>query len=218
MVVFADQVLQVEIFLSPGYRLADEEDGSVYSDGEDLDQFIPRREWPDKPLPEVPEPSLTTPTQATTTVSADRAQLIADLQAVHDATVKSLESMGVNACEIYTQHRVDIVLAKAGPGDTVCQLCKKELKATQNLRAHIISKHMDTKSPFKCQVCDETFGSAYALKPHLRKHSASSKKYTCRICNKVYFSIGHYNEHLKVHLGRQFICPGVPKSFSTRRI
>ena len=67
-IVFADQVLQVEIFLSPGYRLADEEDGSVYSDGGDLDQFIPRREWPDVPLPEVPEPSVTTPTQASTTV------------------------------------------------------------------------------------------------------------------------------------------------------
>ena len=100
-VVFVDQVLKVEIFLSPGYRLADEEDGSVYSDGGDLDQFIPRREWPNRPLPEVPEPSLTTPTQASTTVSADRAQLIANLQAVHDATVKFLESMGVNACEIY---------------------------------------------------------------------------------------------------------------------
>ena len=23
--------------------------------GGDLDQFVPRREWPDKPLPEVPE-------------------------------------------------------------------------------------------------------------------------------------------------------------------
>ena len=44
----------MEILLSPGYRLADEEDGSVYSDGGDLDQFIPRREWPDVPLPEAP--------------------------------------------------------------------------------------------------------------------------------------------------------------------
>ena len=190
-VVFADQVLQVEILLSPGYRLADEEDGSVYSDGGDLDQFIPRREWPDVPLPEAPEPSVITLPQASTTVSADRAQLIADLQAVHDTTVKSLEAMGVNACEVYMQHRVDTVLAKAGPGDTECQLCKKELKTTQNLRAHIISKHMGTKSPFKCQVCDETFGRAYALKLHLRKHSANSKKYTCRSCNKVYFDIGH---------------------------
>ena len=86
-VVFADQVLQVEILLSPGYRLADEEDGSVYSDGGDLDQFIPRREWPDVPLPEAPEPSVITLPQASTTVSADRAQLIADLQAVHDTTV-----------------------------------------------------------------------------------------------------------------------------------
>ena len=32
-VFFIDQVLQVEIFLSPGYKLEDEEDGTVYSDG-----------------------------------------------------------------------------------------------------------------------------------------------------------------------------------------
>ena len=42
-VFFIDQVLQVEIFLSPGYKLEDEEDGTVYSDGVDLDQFVPRR-------------------------------------------------------------------------------------------------------------------------------------------------------------------------------
>ena len=32
-VFLIDQVLQVEIFLSPGYKLEDEEDGTVYSDG-----------------------------------------------------------------------------------------------------------------------------------------------------------------------------------------
>ena len=110
-VVFVDQVLQVEIFLSPGYRFEDEEDGSVYSDG----------------------------------------------------------------------------------------------------------GHMGTKSPYKCQQCEETFGSTYALKLHMRRHSTSSKKYTCRVCTKVYFSIGHYNEHLKVHSGSQFICPWCSKVFQHKK-
>ena len=102
-VFFITQVLQVEIFLSPGYKLEDEEDGTVYNDGGggDLDQFVPRREWPDKTLPEVPEFPLPVPSQASATASADRAQLIADLQAVHDASAKSLEPMGVNACKVY---------------------------------------------------------------------------------------------------------------------
>ena len=77
--------------------------------GGDLDQFVPRREWSDKPLPEVPDFPHPAPSQASATASADRAQLIADLQAVHDASAKSLESMGVNACEFYMQHKVDTV-------------------------------------------------------------------------------------------------------------
>ena len=104
----------------------------MYSDGGDLDQFVPQRQWLDKPLPEAPEPSISS-VQGPTTVSADRAQQISDLQAVHDATVKSLEAMGVNACKDYMQYKVDTILAKAGPGDTKCQICKKELKSTQNL-------------------------------------------------------------------------------------
>ena len=69
-----------------------------------------------------------------------------------------------------------------------CSTCKQELTTTQSLRAHIISKHMKAKS----KVCEETFGSSYALKIHLRKHSSSSKKYKCRVCAKEYTTVGHY--------------------------
>ena len=100
----------------------------------------------DKPLPEIPEFPHPAPSPVLASASADRAQLIADL---HDASAKSLEFLGVNACESYMQHKVDTVLAKAGPGDTICQVCKQELKTTQNLRAHVISKHMKAKSPYK---------------------------------------------------------------------
>ena len=88
-VFFVDQVLQVEIFLSPGYKLEDEEDGTVYSEG-GLRPICPRRELLDKALPEVPEFPLPAPSQASVTASADRAQLTADLHAVYDASAKSL--------------------------------------------------------------------------------------------------------------------------------
>ena len=78
------------------------------------------------------------PSQA---ASADRAQLISDLQTIHDSAAKSLEAMGINACEVFLQNKVDTVLAKAGPGDTMCSICKQELTTTQSLRVHIISKH-----------------------------------------------------------------------------
>ena len=186
----------------------------------DLDQFVPRRQWPNKELLEVPEDPHPAPSQASATASADRAQLIADLQTVHDSAAKSLEAMGINACEVFLQNKVDAVLAKAGPGDTMCRICNQELTTTQSMRANIISKHMKSKSPLKCQECEESFGSSYALKMHLRKHSTSAKKYKCRICAKEYTTIGHYNEHMKVHSdiqGDNTSAPGVQRFFSTIR-
>ena len=125
--------------------------------------------------------------------------------------------MDINAYEVFLQKKVDTVLAKAGPGDTMCSICKQELTTTQSLRAHIISKHMKAKSPFKCQECEETFGSSYTLKMHLRKHSCSSKKYRCRTCTKEYTSVGHYNEHMDTHSGRHFICPWCSKVFQHKK-
>ena len=62
--------------------------------GGNLDQFVPRREWPDMPLPEVPEFPHPAPSPVSASASADRAQLIADLQAVHDASAKSFGVYG----------------------------------------------------------------------------------------------------------------------------
>ena len=118
---------------------------------------------------------------------------------------------------MFLQNKVDTVLAKAGPGDTTCSICNQELTTTQSLRAHIISKHMKSKSPFKCQECDESFGSSYALKMHLRKHSSSAKKYKGRICAKEYTTIGHYNEHMTVHSGKQYICLWCSKVFQHKK-
>ena len=61
--------------------------------------------------PEEPHP---VPSQASAAASADRAQLISDLQTVHDSAAKSLEAMGINACEVFLQNKVDTALAKAG--------------------------------------------------------------------------------------------------------
>ena len=143
--------------------------------------------------------------------------MISDLQTVYDSAAKSHETMGINTCEVFLQNKVDIVLAKAGPGDTKCSICKQELTNTQSLRAHIINRHMKAKSPFKYQECEETFGSSYALKMHLRKHSSSSKKYRCRICTKEYTTVGHYNEHTATHSGRHFICPCCFKVFQHKK-
>ena len=125
--------------------------------------------------------------------------------------------MGINACEVFLQNKVDTVLAKADPGDTKCSICNQELTTTQSLRTHIISKHVKARSPFKCQECEETFGSTYSLKMHLRKHFFSSKKYKCRICTKEYTTVGHYNEHMAKHSGRYFICSWCSKVFQHKK-
>ena len=216
-VYFVDKVLSVEIFLSPGCRLEDEEDATVYSDGGDLDQFIPRRQWPGKELPEVPEVPQPVPSPASAAASADRPQLISDLQTVHDSAAKSLEAMGINACEVFLQNKVDTVLAKAGPGATKCSICNQELTTSQSLMAHIISKHMKAKSPFNVRNVRRPLEAPMPSRCTLESIPPAPRSTSAGFVQKSIPQWGTIMRTWLHTLGDTSSVPGAPKSSSTRR-
>ena len=51
-----DLIVTAPLIKSPGYRLQDD-DPAIFSDGDDLDKFVPEREWPDEALPSLPQPT-----------------------------------------------------------------------------------------------------------------------------------------------------------------
>ena len=71
-----DLVKVAPLVKSPGYSLQNE-DLSVYSDGEDFDSFCPDREWPDEELVNQPAPASTSqPTQPSSpTLTASDSQV-----------------------------------------------------------------------------------------------------------------------------------------------
>ena len=127
------------------YKL-EEEDPSVFSDGDDpVDKWIPRREWPDKPLPikqAAPEPQAEQANQV----------FIDHLMQQHHMNAKMLESMGYDPCGEFKRSKAPSVLARVREGNVTCSLCKTKLSSTQSLGSHIRSKHLEEfQQQFECQ-------------------------------------------------------------------
>ena len=109
--VFRLETARVE--KEPGYMLA-EESRAVYKKD---DSYTPDREF-EEPLPgddEDPESS----------VSAEK---IAMCRKVHDLQCEILSGFGVDACQQYSQSKVENVIQAVQTKDDQCPLCHKKLK------------------------------------------------------------------------------------------
>ena len=96
-----DLVKMAPLVKCPGYSLQNE-DPSVYSDGEDFDSFCPDREWPDEELVNQPAPASTSlPTQpSSSTLTASDSQVKKLLES-HHLQVEVLKSIGIDPCLEY---------------------------------------------------------------------------------------------------------------------
>ena len=112
--------------------------------------------------------------------------------------VLQLKSIVDSICKEYHEKQIQYVLEVVIPGDKTCKVCKMVLFNTQNLRAHIKSKHMKT-SEFTCKICDKNFGNKSTMKIHMRKHQEDAQKFPCNYCEKVFTTVGYRNEHEKLH-------------------
>lgn len=205
--VFHDYTHETQdIIQSPGYELQDD-DPAVYTDGEDIDHFQPRREWPDRSLPTQSESG---------TASAQGAHLIKDMLKMHDAQVEILSGMGVDACKEYQVSRIETILKAVRSGQTLCTICKVQFSSAQKLRNHISIIHLG-KTNYKCTICDKYFCDSVTLKIHARSHNKEARYiHQCDQCDKKYPSRGKLNEHMQIH-GPGFPCDFCKKLFRLKR-
>ena len=153
--VYHPNVLAVQpLTITKGYNL-EADDANIYTDGEDMGSFYPRRQWADKNL-------LATSSSVTSPQAADQAQMTQSLLKVHHVHVEILKSFRVDPCKEYEQSSVKNVLARVLHGVNKCSLCNREFHNTQKLRHHMKKKHLG-KTSYECKVCNMFFADSGTL-------------------------------------------------------
>ncbi|XP_045183059.2 uncharacterized protein LOC123541564 [Mercenaria mercenaria] len=81
-------------------------------------------------------------------------------------------------------------------GLKVCEICNKEFARPILLLKHMRT-HTNAEKPFKCVMCNKTFGYKSSLKTHFEKHKA--EMYKCNICEELYTTETELAEHSVSH-------------------
>ena len=163
------------ISLATGYEFK-HENQSIYL-SKDLCEFIPRRQWPNIPLP--------VPASAPPQPVGPNTQLIRAMQATHDMAADILWPQGTDPCAVYREKQVEYILNHVESGHKKCKVCNKELSSTQKLKSHIRATYCHSAA-YKCPTCSKPFGDPYALSVNKRVHSASARKHICIYCGNAF--------------------------------
>ncbi|XP_063741184.1 zinc finger protein with KRAB and SCAN domains 7-like [Eleginops maclovinus] len=124
--------------------------------------------------------------------------------------------------------------------DHPCKYCHVTFKTKVDKLKHE-QTHQDSKDPYKCPDCPETFSNNKRRRIHLAKHRSKEsrcgvcgikfrnvhhlrrhsvvhtglKPYKCSECERSFNQAGHLKSHMRVHTGeRPFKCPQCDKSFN----
>jgi uncharacterized Zn-finger protein len=78
-----------------------------------------------------------------------------------------------------------------------CQYCDRQFGRKDNLKAHLNRAHAQTEGnqEVKCEKCEKSFVSEYALKQHMRMHL--EKKHQCDVCDQSFTWRCHLLKHMK---------------------
>ena len=211
------------ITLAPGYDFS-KEPRTICTTG-DLCDYIPGREFPARALScdTVAAPSTQSQSQSQPGPEPEPEPELSvitglkeKLQQSHDQQIDMLRGLGVDACQVYKEKRVDRVVSHVAPGTKVCKFCKKSLKNTQKLKSHKRSHHSRSEA-YDCSVCSKKMGNAFALKVHMYRHESNGKKHQCHVFGKKYLTLSKLNEHTLKHIEGRLTCVWCDKSFSEKK-
>ena len=180
--------------------------------------YEPEREWEEElPIDEDVQPQPGTSTEPDSLPPAFQ-EKIKLCQQIHDLQVEMLQGFGIDACRQFQQTKIDYIIEAVQPDDTECPLCHKQLKGGLAVKGHLRAKHMDS-TPFKCSVCEKSFGNNQHLKSHMKTHD-DPNKFACdeEGCDKKFPALGRLNAHKKTHKKEEQVkCKYCPKTFNTKK-
>jgi KRAB domain-containing zinc finger protein len=85
-----------------------------------------------------------------------------------------------------------------------CDFCSKSFYEKQNLKSHMMTRHVIKEKLIKCNQCKYSGKSEHDLKRHMTVHNKSFK---CTKCDEVFSLKRSLAHHLKNHeLPKEFVC------------
>jgi uncharacterized Zn-finger protein len=90
------------------------------------------------------------------------------------------------------------LLPQRSKEDFICNVCKKSLSSSYNLRVHT-QTNCSTSKNHSCEICDKSFLTAHSLKTHQSSLHFGDKTFVCAHCAKTFLSKGQLKVHERSH-------------------
>ena len=179
-----------------------------------------RREWPEIPLPGYAAPSRATgaiPKPGTSTEEEEEItsqqrgphhpdkEQIKELLEIHHSITNVLKSMGHDACKLYQESRMELVLDQIKSTDLDCKICGKHYKRSSRMKNHFRRRHLG-KTKHQCPTCHKFYTDGSSLRNHMNTHDEKQFPYACTKCSKTYSTKSKLAQHTPVHDKAQYAC------------
>ncbi|XP_072049909.1 LOW QUALITY PROTEIN: uncharacterized protein [Amphiura filiformis] len=100
---------------------------------------------------------------------------------------------------------------------SICEFCDRTFRSEKGMLTHQKKKHKNTKEPYMCPDCPQTFAARAERDTHLLQH-LSMRPYQCRFCPKRFKKAHHCREHELLHdVSSQIKCTYCEKGFTSNR-
>jgi len=76
-------------------------------------------------------------------------------------------------------------------------MCDKAFRQSEHLNRHM-RVHTGDK-PYKCSLCDKSFGRSSTLQNHKRQVHSNRKPYQCPFCEKMFKTNIEVKRHVRIH-------------------
>lgn len=84
-------------------------------------------------------------------------------------------------------------------GTFICDYCSKTFNDKENIRNHLLAKHVSSEPTFECDICHKKFQTEKLLKNHVYGvHRDKRATVICELCGKSFFAKIFLDKHMVI--------------------